>query len=152
MRRRAFIVLLGAAVAHPLPAPAQQPLVGYLGSGSAERYAELLRAFRQGLKEIGYVEGQNLAIEYRWMGQNDQLPTLATDLDDRKLTAIVAAATPQALALHAATSTIPIIFVTAAIRSYMDSWQASTDLGATSHARPRLHWKWDRNGCGYCTT
>jgi putative tryptophan/tyrosine transport system substrate-binding protein len=72
-----------------------------------------LRSFRQGLKEIGYVEGQNLAIEYRWAEQNDQLPVLATDLVGRKLAVIVADSTPSVLALRAATSTIPIIFFTA---------------------------------------
>jgi putative tryptophan/tyrosine transport system substrate-binding protein len=89
------------------------PVIGYLGSGSAEVFAEFLRAFRQGLKEIGYVEGQNLTIEYRWAEQNDQLPVLATDLVGRKLAAIVTDSTPSALVLRAATSTIPIIFFTA---------------------------------------
>ena len=76
-------------------------------------YAEFLRAFRQGLKEIGYIEGQNLAIEYRWAEQNDRLPMLATDLVGRKLAVIVADSTPAVQALQAATSTIPIIFFTA---------------------------------------
>ena len=116
MRRREFIALLGSAVGSwPLAAHAQQPQrmwqIGYLGPGSAELNAEFLRAFRQGLKEIGYIEGQNLAIEYRWAQQNDQLPLLATDLVGRKLTVIVGQGTPQAQALQAATSTIPIVFV-----------------------------------------
>jgi putative ABC transport system substrate-binding protein len=89
------------------------PVIGYVGSGPAEMYVEFLRAFRQGLKEIGYVEGQNLAIEYRWAEQNDQLPVLATDLVGRKPAVIVADSTPAVLALHAATLTIPIIFFTA---------------------------------------
>src|SRR6516165_8805739 len=117
MRRREFITLItGAIAARPFAATAQQqamPVIGYLGSGSAEMYAEFLRAFRQGLKEIGYVEGQDLAIEYRWAEQNDQLPVLATDLVGRKVAVIVADSTPAVLALHAATSTIPIIFFTA---------------------------------------
>ena len=84
MKRREFITLVGSAAAiWPLPARAQQSVavIGYLGGGSAKLYAELLRGLRQGLTEIGYVEGQNLVIEYRWAeGQNDRLPALATDL------------------------------------------------------------------------
>ena len=117
IRRREFIFALGgAAVAWPVTMYAQKPampVIGFLGVGSPELNAGFLRAFRQGLKEIGYTEGQNLAIEYRWAEQNDRLPTLATDLVDHKLAAIVAAGTPPVLALHATTSTIPIIFVTA---------------------------------------
>jgi putative tryptophan/tyrosine transport system substrate-binding protein len=115
MRRRDFIKVVGYAVAWPLTVSAQQPtipVIGYLGTVSAEPNAGVLRAFRQGLKEIGYIEGQNLAIEYRWAEQNDGLPALATDLVDRKLAAIVADSTPSVQALQAATSTIPIIFLT----------------------------------------
>ena len=116
MRRRDFIKVVGYAAAWPLTVSAQQParpVIGYLGTGSAELSAELLRAFRQGLREIGFIEGQNLAIEYRWAEQNDWMPALATDLVGRKLAVIVADGTPSALALQAATSTIPIIFLTA---------------------------------------
>jgi putative tryptophan/tyrosine transport system substrate-binding protein len=116
MRRRDFITLIGGATAWPLAARGQQsamPVVGFLGSGSLELNAEYLHALSQGLKEIGYAEGQNLAIEYRWAEQNDQLATLANDLVGRKPAVIVAAGTPPVLAIHAATSTIPIIFVTA---------------------------------------
>ena len=87
MRRREFITLiLGAAATWAVTARAQQsgmPVIGYLGTGSAELNAGSLRAFRQGLKEIGYIEGQNLAIEYRWAEQNDRMPALATDLVGR---------------------------------------------------------------------
>jgi putative ABC transport system substrate-binding protein len=129
MRRREFIALLGSAAASwPLAAHAQQPgktsRIGYLGSGSADLNAEFWRAFRQGLKEVGYIEGQNLAIEYRWAEQNDQLPLLATDLVGRSLAVIVAAGTPQVLALRAATSTIPIVFLIPATQSHLDSSQA----------------------------
>jgi putative ABC transport system substrate-binding protein len=118
MRRRDFITLLGgAAVAWPVAARAQQPApqqVGFLGSDSPELFAERLRAWRQGLKETGYAEGQNVAIEYRWAeGRNDRLPELATDLVRRPLTAIVTSTTPSTLALKTATTTLPIIFFVA---------------------------------------
>jgi hypothetical protein len=102
MRRREFIKVVGYAATWPLTVSAQQPampVIGYLGTGSAELNAQLLRAFRQGLREIGYIEGQNLAIEYRWAEQNDRMPALATDLVGRKPAVIVADSTPSVLAL-----------------------------------------------------
>src|SRR5262245_1841558 len=116
IRRREFITLLGgAAVAWPLAANAQPPalpVIGFLNSQSPEGYAEPLRGLRQGLKESGYVEGENLAIEYRWGGnQMERLPELAAELVRRSVALIITTGGPSsALSAKAATPTIPIVF------------------------------------------
>ena len=112
MRRREFIALGSAAVAWPIGVCAQAlPVVGFLGSDSPELYTARLRALRRGLKDAGFIESENVAIEYRWAnGDNNRLPALATELVNLRAAVLVSSTTPATLALKAATSSIPIVF------------------------------------------
>jgi putative ABC transport system substrate-binding protein len=116
LKRRDFISLLGGAASWPLGARAQQatiPVIGFVSGGSPDSFGYLVSAFRQGLGDTGYVEGRNVAIEFRWAeGRYDRLPSLLADLVRRQVSVLAATTTPGAFAAKAATTLIPIVFAT----------------------------------------
>jgi putative ABC transport system substrate-binding protein len=136
MRRREFITALGLIATWPFAARAQQPampVIGYLGSESSTLSANFVRAFHQGLGETGYVEGRNVAIEYRWAeGQYDRVPALMADLMRHQVNVIaVPGSTIAAMAAKAETAKIPLVFSIAADPVQVASSPASTDLAVT---------------------
>ncbi len=138
MRRRDFVTILAGAAAYPLLADAQQkamPVIGILAGASPDNAGaqRMLTAFREGLAEAGYVEGRNIAIEYRWAeARFDRLPALAAELVDRKVDVVVTeGGDPSAFAAKQATSTIPVVFHTPATRPRAAWWPVSPGRAAT---------------------
>ena len=135
LMRREFLGVLGSAAAWPLAAGGQQPsmpVVGFIRDGSAEANARNAVAFRKGLNETGYVEGQNVKVEYHWLeGQYDRLPALLGDLVRRQVAVIATPGTSLALAAKAATTTIPIVFGVGEDRPGSDLSPASLGRAAT---------------------
>src|SRR5258706_3656184 len=137
MKRREFTALIGGATAWPLAARAQQPampVIGYLSSRSPDETAHLVAAFRRGLGENGFVEGQNVTIEYRWaLGQYDRLPAMALELVRHPVTVLTTTGGgPSAFAAKAATSTIRLFSRLATIRSNRGLWRATTGPGGNA--------------------
>jgi putative ABC transport system substrate-binding protein len=156
VRRREFITLVGGAAAWPLAARAQQPMpvIGYIGTGQREAESLLLSAFREGLNEAGYVEGRNVAMEYRWADyQFDRLPELAADLVRQRVAVIVTSGGPApTLAAKAATTTSLSSSSSAPTRSSSVSWQALPGPAATSLGLTFLPLSWWQSGWGFCVS
>jgi ABC-type uncharacterized transport system substrate-binding protein len=157
MRRRDFIKLVaGSGALWPLASRAEQaamPVIGFLSSTSSKGYAPYLAAFREGLRQGGFVEGQNVTIEYCWAEDHyERLPGLAADLVHRQVALIAATGgSPAALAAKLATTTIPIVFQIESIRSRLVLSPASTDRAGTSRALLIWPWRLGQSGWSCCT-
>jgi putative ABC transport system substrate-binding protein len=146
MQRRRFITVVGgAALAWPFGVRAQQPtppVIGFVNAASRQGYARPLSAFLKGLSEAGYVDGRNVAIEYRWAEDDgSRLPGLIAELVQRRVSALVATTTQAALAAKAATTTIPIVFETASDPIRLASSPALAIRAAMSRASLKPTWK-----------
>jgi putative ABC transport system substrate-binding protein len=155
IRRRQFIAGLGSAAAWPVVARAQQPampVIGYAGVGSADAYAGYVAAFRKGLGETGYVEGQNVAVEYQWLeGRFDRLPAVMADLVRRRVAVIATpGSTAASIAAKRATATIPIVFSSGEDRSSLVLSPASRGRAATRPAPIILPRRWRPSGWHSC--
>ena len=140
-RRREFITLLGGAAVWPVAAPAQQPamtVVGFLSNGSLEGFSPYLATFRRGLGEVGFVEGRNVAIEYRWAdNDNERLQGMAADLLRARASVIVAPTLPAALAMKSATASVPIVFCRRKSGRFRPRQQLQSP-GRQPHGRERI--------------
>jgi putative ABC transport system substrate-binding protein len=156
MRRRELISLLGGAATWPLAARAQQPtmpVIGFLGPSSPDTFADRLRGLRQGLKETGYVEGENVTIVYRFAeNRNDRLPELAADLIRQQVAVITTAGDDVAIAAKAATTTVPLFSSSAKTRSGLVLSLASPSRAATR--QESIFWgvSWWQSGWESCVS